>query len=413
MTTFLGVVLLVAQVVTGDRSVVSKCEVSTDATYGYTRENPIKVGGTPLYGPARQRRVLQALAGPAGQAIAFRRRGSLAPDAGGIILDLYEITYPGLEKPIELYLDLYRWDPPKAPQGFVCTNAIGLAPPPPDGITFGPPGTPGGRGGPPVAPPAPGPRPPLLTWDRIVKFAHDAGLKEEIQPVPFDPSAPLQYGVAFDPFARVARIARAASAAGLPISPELFEGIRGAETLVVAFPLDCGGRAVTPLGIEVVPDRPAGQTQRVGMVGGVMSGDTLKPLLPAFTAPPGSIGVLIRASILPPGRVQVSYDGPVCDAETPTKTFQILMAPTARPAPAPAPWPEGVEGAPGTTVRVTVHGLIDADGRAIELKVVDGPEPFHAAALAAVQSTNYGANSYNGVISRLPRPFGTTVFFRR
>src|SRR5687768_9202324 len=99
LTAALTLALAQGQVLMGERSVVSKCEVAADAEYGYTRENPIKVGGTPLYGPARQRRFLQALGGPAGQPIAFKRRGSLAPNAENIILDSYEVTYSGLEKP--------------------------------------------------------------------------------------------------------------------------------------------------------------------------------------------------------------------------------------------------------------------------------------------------------------------------
>ena len=127
----LALALLLAQdpMVTGDRSVVSRCAISDDPAYGYGKDTPIRVGGTPLFGPARQRQYLAALAGPAGQAITFKRRGSLAPNADGLIIDLYEVTYAGLDKPIELYLDLYRWDPPRAPRGFVCARAIPLDPP--------------------------------------------------------------------------------------------------------------------------------------------------------------------------------------------------------------------------------------------------------------------------------------------
>ena len=62
----LTLVLLLAQqpAAAGDRSIVSKCAVETDAEWGYTKAKPIKVGGSPLLGPARQRQFLQTLASP-------------------------------------------------------------------------------------------------------------------------------------------------------------------------------------------------------------------------------------------------------------------------------------------------------------------------------------------------------------
>src|SRR5688500_10685376 len=167
-------------IVSGDRSLVSKCEISADAEYGYTREKPIKVGGTPMYGPARQRRFLQALAGPAGQPIAFKRRGSLAPNDDGIILDLYEVTYPGLEKPIELYLDLYRWEPPRAPKGFVCATEIGLAPPA------------AGPGGPAMAPPVANVD---AAYERLVDLV--LASSDTPRPIPLQPGS-TDRGMIFD-----------------------------------------------------------------------------------------------------------------------------------------------------------------------------------------------------------------------
>ncbi|HUF23234.1 MAG TPA: hypothetical protein VMN81_03820 [Vicinamibacterales bacterium] len=404
MTLALALLLAQEPVITGDRSIVSQCEVSDDAEYGYTQENPIKVGGTPMYGPARQRRFLQALAGPAGQPLTFKRRGSLAPTADGIIIDLYEVTYPGLEKPIELYLDLYRWDPPRAPQGLLCASEIGLAPP----DAAPPPGPP--PGGPPRMPPAPaGPRPPLLAWDRVVSHAIDWGQKEETPPIPLDEAAPLRYGVAFDPFTRIARVTRAAEAAGKRIAPALFAGIRSAETLLVAFPLDCGGRLVRPKSINVTAQggRP------LTTVPGIIEGGALARALPAFTAPEGAIGVLLRASTLPAGHVTIAYDGPACPPEASTATLDVRWTSSPGTPPVSLPWPEGVEAPPGTSVAVTVHALVNHEGVAQDIRVADGPEAFHAAAIETVARMRHGVISINGVVSRLPRPTGHTFFFRR
>jgi hypothetical protein len=88
--------------------------------YGYTPEDPIKVGG----GPQGEREYLQYLRGPEGQRLQFRRRGSCCGfkdpslPMGGGLLDMYEVTYEGLEEPVTLYLDMYRREDPRAPAGF-------------------------------------------------------------------------------------------------------------------------------------------------------------------------------------------------------------------------------------------------------------------------------------------------------
>jgi hypothetical protein len=77
------------------------CVMSTDKTYGYTQENPIKVGGDDFGGPSRERAYLDNLAGPHGEPISYNRTGSL--DSGDTILDAYEIS--GLGAKVTLYID--------------------------------------------------------------------------------------------------------------------------------------------------------------------------------------------------------------------------------------------------------------------------------------------------------------------
>jgi hypothetical protein len=102
--------------------------VSTDATYGYTKENPIKGGGRSMFeGPSREEAYLSVLRGPRGEAITYKRLGSVpGPNA---ILDIYQITYPGLQKPIQLYVDMYNYSEPKAPIGFICASPFPLQKP--------------------------------------------------------------------------------------------------------------------------------------------------------------------------------------------------------------------------------------------------------------------------------------------
>ena len=101
-------------------------EFATDATYGYTEKNPIMVGE---FSPQNQRRFLNALAGPKGEPISYRRLGSCCPfytkngtfgNSG--MLDKYEVTYEGLEKPIILYINMYDSDVLKVPVGFTLSK---------------------------------------------------------------------------------------------------------------------------------------------------------------------------------------------------------------------------------------------------------------------------------------------------
>lgn len=91
------------------------------SAYGFTPGNPIHVGG----GPSGQRAFLEALTGPNGEPLAWRRLGSCCefetPNGlmGLGLLDMYEVTYEGMEQSVILYLDMYDSAPVTAPAGFV------------------------------------------------------------------------------------------------------------------------------------------------------------------------------------------------------------------------------------------------------------------------------------------------------
>ncbi len=116
------------------------CVISQDSTYGYTKENPIRVGESQLTnppqgalfmdarrGPSRERAYLDALRGPNGEEIAYDRSGSTG--GSGVILDAYEITCSGLDEPITLYIDMYHYVEPQAPVGFICAYPFPLSEP--------------------------------------------------------------------------------------------------------------------------------------------------------------------------------------------------------------------------------------------------------------------------------------------
>ena len=102
---------------------VSISEVSDDPGYGYTEQNPIKVGGG-SEGPSRERAYFQLLRGPNGESVSFERRGSCCgfetPNGllGGGMLDIYQVTIAGSDKPVKLYINMYDYEQPKAPKGF-------------------------------------------------------------------------------------------------------------------------------------------------------------------------------------------------------------------------------------------------------------------------------------------------------
>jgi len=100
------------------------CTVSTDPTYGYTKENPICVGGDVLDGPAREEAYLKTLLDPQGQPIQYTRLGSFPYKAS--ILDTYQITLTNQTEPVTLYINEYTFAPLQAPQGFTCTTGFPL-----------------------------------------------------------------------------------------------------------------------------------------------------------------------------------------------------------------------------------------------------------------------------------------------
>lgn len=108
-----------------DQSTFALSNVTTDKTYGYDQNNPIKVGGVQENsGPLNERRFLNALLGPNGETVTYVRKGSCcafkSPNGfnGVGLLDRYEVSYEGLENPIFLFINMYDYDELKVPVGF-------------------------------------------------------------------------------------------------------------------------------------------------------------------------------------------------------------------------------------------------------------------------------------------------------
>lgn len=97
---------------------------STDESYGYTEENPIKVGGVIEAGPLNERSFLNSLTGPNGEKLSFYRSGSCCffetenSIGGGGLLDIYIVTWKGAKEPVKIYINMYDFEEPKVPVGF-------------------------------------------------------------------------------------------------------------------------------------------------------------------------------------------------------------------------------------------------------------------------------------------------------
>lgn len=106
-------------------------KTADDKSYGFTGENPIKVGMGLMSGPANQRAYLNLLRDSQGKQITYERKGSCcdynsANAMYGIAkVDLYEITYlneKGKKKKTELYISFYDYEEPLIPIGFQSIN---------------------------------------------------------------------------------------------------------------------------------------------------------------------------------------------------------------------------------------------------------------------------------------------------
>jgi hypothetical protein len=242
----------------------SSCGISDEPAFATTRDHAIQVGGGAVYVAARERRYLDALLGPMGEPLTYKRTGAFRPDVdkeGRTILDAYEVTYPGLDKPVTFYLDGYHFDDAlKAPKGFTCAVPIGLSAPPPDG---------------------------LLAAESLLQLAIEQGAVKDFAPISLDVDGSSAHGVLIDHFRVIARASRAASAAGTPIDPKTpsLELMR-TRMVVVAYPLRCGDKApVAPASIDIVP----GQGPPPRRDGEIATGEALARLLPGMDLPAGAI----------------------------------------------------------------------------------------------------------------------------
>ena len=346
----------------------SSCGISDEPGYATTTDHAIQVGGGAVYVAARERRYLDALRGPMGEPLTYKRTGTVRPEFdkdGRTILDTYEVTYPGLDKPVVFYLDGYHFDDAlKAPKGFTCAVPIGLSVPPPDGI---------------------------LAAESLLHLALEQGAVKEFAPISLDVDGSGAHGVLIDYFRLIARASRTATAAGTPIDPKKpsLELMR-TRMVVVAYPLRCGDKdPVLPASIDIVPAQ--GPPPRRD--GEIATGETLARLLPGMDLPAGAMAATYfidrpRAS----DAIKIAYPDGGCG----TANDAVLPMKYTNAKPAKTPQPSLPAGQPATDRPVRLQALIDFDGTAQRVYFIGGPAALSGAAIEAVRGWTAEPARLNG-----------------
>ena len=100
-------------------------EYAKDKKYGYDKNYPINIFYKSVADEdINPKRFLDALAGPKGEVITYKKLESCCPfpskrgDSGAGFLDIYEVSYPGLKKPLKLYFNIYEKGYLFVPKGF-------------------------------------------------------------------------------------------------------------------------------------------------------------------------------------------------------------------------------------------------------------------------------------------------------
>lgn len=341
------------------------CPVSTDGSYARTAENPARVGGSPVFGGARQRRFLESLRGPEGQSLKFTRLPAVDAPDGETLIDRYEVTHDGLESPIVLFLDWYHYTALSAPHGFVCGQSFNIGLPPPD---------------------------PFLAADQLQRLAlAEASLtKDSAGPIELGGGGPNAPGAAFDHFRLVERAARAAGQAGAPFAEgEVPEAVSKPHSVVLAYPRVCQDRVVPasrivfedPRGRQIPPETSDAAPASLGR------------WVPAFSAPAGTLGALFaldgpRAGVV----VKATYPD-ACSGTTEEITLELASSP-ARLVQSPMPLRPAGDAAIGTWI--AVQAIIDHDGQFREAASLGGPVELARAAVEAVGTWRADPPRVNG-----------------
>jgi hypothetical protein len=98
------------------------CTNTSDATYGFTPENPIRIGYDPRQQVIDQQRCIPWLLGPQGQPVYTQLLEEVKQDSS--TLCKVSVSYEGLAKADVMYFDISSFEQPKAPAGYSCGSPV-------------------------------------------------------------------------------------------------------------------------------------------------------------------------------------------------------------------------------------------------------------------------------------------------
>jgi hypothetical protein len=115
----------ILEVETSSTGHFSACTIASDTTYGYSEDNPIRIGGGEEDGEARAEAYFSALGGPYGETFTYEKMETI--ESNGTTMDVYQIDFAGT--PLTMYLDIQNYETLMAPDQFICWEEIPLTAP--------------------------------------------------------------------------------------------------------------------------------------------------------------------------------------------------------------------------------------------------------------------------------------------
>jgi Tol biopolymer transport system component len=94
------------------------CVNADDPAYGYSIDNPVRIGYDPRIAGDDAHQCLPWLLGPQGQPLGTEVLQQVRH--GGTTLCEVEVFYKGQEEPVVMYFDIFNYEQPRAPVGFTC-----------------------------------------------------------------------------------------------------------------------------------------------------------------------------------------------------------------------------------------------------------------------------------------------------
>ena len=327
------------------------CEVAADDGYGYTQDRAIQVGGSPVYGAARQRRYLDSLRGPHGQTVTYKRGGAVNA-SDGTVLDRYHVTYDGLEKPVTLFLDWYHYTEPRLPRGFSCAGPINLGLPPVD---------------------------PFQEMDQLRALARAQAATADWSPIPATITGKPPSVVIYDRLRLLGLAARLGANSATSInSADMPAELARIGMVVVVNPYRCEERLLAAAGVEIHDATgvlvPRAQRE-------ALSSEHVTRVLPGTALPAGAKAFVYQ---LPRPRsndvIVASYAEDGCEVQGKVLRGAVEFTPAKLIDAPPPAIPKDASG-PAT---VFLQAIVDFEGRFQQPVYIGGPGELETAAREAI-----------------------------